>query len=496
MMRYKFFLILLSAAILFSGCKDEQVQQEPPPAETENSTTSGTSGQPGCINCHTDITLDTSHAISCTECHSGNNQVADKQEAHQDLVAHPAAPENMAATCGQCHPDQIERCTDSLHFTLKNETNLTRKHFGAEKDLQSLTQIPTENDDTELALVDDMLRRRCLRCHVYSSGDDYPYITRGKGCAACHLQFSGGKLQGHTFLKAPGDRQCISCHYANHVGADYYGRYEHDFNWEYRTPYTTTEPFLRPYGVELHDLVPDIHQQKGLICIDCHSGNSLKSDAERISCSTCHRWQPDEAKPPLENLDVSEGTLVLTGKSGQKHTIPTMQHPAHDSYGEEVACQVCHGQWAFNDSGTHLLRSESDDFDPMERLTVQSSSWVEYVLEHNLNSDEDEIDPVMADAINGLVRPGIWYKGYTQRRWEDIIVRRDSDGVIKVFRPILDLSLSAVDEDEEILFDNLTGNSDGLLPYTPHTTGPAGLFYLRRFAHLLPETTTPPSTTP
>ncbi len=495
MMRYKYFLILLSAAILLWGCKDEQAQQVSVPAASDDNPSPVTARQPGCINCHTDIVLDQSHTLPCTQCHRGNNLAADKLSAHQDFIAAPAAPENMAETCGTCHPQQVQNCTDSVHFTLKNEVNLTRKHFGAETALQSLTQIPNINEDSELALVDDMLRRRCLRCHVYSSGDDYPYISRGKGCAACHLQFTGGSLQGHTFLQAPGDWQCISCHYANHVGADYYGQYEHDFNWEYRTPYVTTEPFLRPYGVELHDLVPDIHQQKGLICIDCHSGTSLKTGAERLSCSSCHQWQPGDAKPPLANLEVRENTLVLTDKSGSEHTVSPMQHPAHEKYGKEVACQVCHGQWAFNDSSTHLLRSESDDYDPMERLTVQSSSWVEHVLEHNLYSDEDEIDPVMADGISGQVRPGIWYKGYTQRRWEDMIIRRDIDGIIKVFRPILDLHLSAIDEDEEVLFDNLKGNGDGLLPYTPHTTGPAGLFYLRRFSHLLPETT-PASTSP
>ena len=162
-----------------------------------------------------------------------------------------------------------------------------------------------------------------------------------------------------------------------------------------------------------------------------------------------------------------------------------MRHPAHEKYGKEVSCQVCHAQWAFNDSATHLLRSTSDEYDFQERLTVQSSSWVEHVLEHNLYSAEDEIDPTMADGITGQVRPGIWYKGYTQRRWENIIIKRDLDGVIKVFRPILDLHLSAIDEDGEVLSDNLTGTGRGLLPYTPHTTGPAGLFYYNRFLHLV-----------
>ena len=489
MMRYKYFPILLLAILLY-GCNEEQSQHK----VVEVEETAEVVNVPGCKNCHADISLDARHAFACTDCHRGNNEVAEKSKAHGNLIAQPASPEHMTATCGKCHREQVENCGSSLHFTLKNAVNLTRTHFGAKTTLQTLTQIPQSEENSALALVDDMLRRRCLRCHVYSSGDDYPYITRGKGCAACHLQFSGGSLQKHTFIQTPSDVQCISCHYANHVGADYYGQYEHDFNWEYRTPYTTSEPFVRPYGVEVHDLVPDIHQQKGLICIDCHSGNSLKNTTRKITCLTCHGWKPGLPKPAEKNLTITNNALVLSDRSGRLHVVSPLRHPAHEKYAREVACQVCHGQWSFNDGPTYLLRNASDDFDAMERLTVQSSSWVETLLEHNLNSDEEEIDPMMADGITGRARPGVWYLGYGQRRWEDMIIDRDTDGIIKVFRPILDLHLSAVNENDSLLFDNLTGNNSGLLPYTPHTTGPAGLFYLNRFQHLLKDTAPEPAT--
>ena len=133
------------------------------------------------------------------------------------------------------------------------------------------------------------------------------------------------------------------------------------------------------------------------------------------------------------------------------------------------------------------MLSYSDEIDSWERLTVQSSSEVEIFLEHNLYSEEDELEPTMLDSINGQQKPGVWYLGFTQRRWENILIDLDSDGIIKVFRPILDLRISAVDEEGELLFDNLKGKASGLLPYTPHTTGPAGLFYEQRFIHILRE---------
>ncbi len=486
-MHYKYFLIVLALAVLVAGCKDDVPQAA---KETAAPDSPPVVSLPGCKGCHGKLTLDQHHNLACDSCHLGDNTATDKQKAHAGLVAEPASPDNMTKSCGRCHPKQIQGCMGSLHLSLKKAINLTRKHFGATDTIDSLISIPLQEQDPVLALVDDMLRRRCLRCHLYSKGDDYPYITRGTGCAACHLQFSGGKLQSHRFLKSPGDWQCISCHYANHVGADYYGQFEHDYNWEYRTPYTTSEQYIRPYGVEVQDLVADIHQQKGLICIDCHAGQQMqgeqKQNSDKITCLTCHgKPRRSSQLPKIRGLKQDKGKRVFTDHAGHTHPVPMLRHPAHKKYGSQVSCQVCHAQWSFNDAGTYLLRSETDDFDMMERLTVQSSSWVENLLDHNLNTDEDELDPVMPDGITGKMRTGIWYKGFGQRRWENIIVQRDTDGIIKVFRPILNLHLTAVDSEERVLFDNLTGNGDGLLPYTPHTTGPAGLFYRARFHHLL-----------
>jgi hypothetical protein len=93
----------------------------------------------------------------------------------------------------------------------------------------------------------------------------------------------------------------------------------------------------------------------------------------------------------------------------------------------------------------------------------------------------------MSDSLTGRKKAGVWLKGHDLRRWEKMLIRQDRDGVIKVFRPVLDLHLSAVDADGEIIagLDNIAGSNDGLLPCIPHTTGPAGLFYEQRFRHLL-----------
>lgn len=395
----------------------------------------------------------------------------------------------MDRICGRCHQDLVEACAQAPHFTMRNEVNLVRAHFGADSPLADLTEIPVvDTPDTPLQLADDMLRRRCLRCHVYSNGDAYAYTRRGSGCAACHMAYTDGELKSHAMIRTPPDQQCLSCHYANFVGFDYYGRYEHDFRDDFRTPWVTSAPFARPYGVEYHELAPDIHQQRGLACIDCHGGDQLMTNGKSPSCAACHQRPARGATPLPANVRIVENSLILTAAlTNQEHVVPQLKHPAHARYGEQVACQVCHAQWSYNDSPTHLLRVDLDEYDDWDSLTVQSSHEIEQLLDHNLYSLEDELDPAMRDNITGEKRVGLWYKGFGERRWESIVILRDKDDIIKVFRPILNVRLSAIDADENVLFDNISGNGPQWLPYTPHTTGRAGLFFQIRFSGLLDE---------
>jgi len=477
-------IILLITLALLAGTVCTAKENPPVPTSTPSVQKQPLKRKPGCTGCHTEIKADKNHNLACSDCHLGNNAATRKETAHKNMLASPAAPGNMKKICGRCHKEQVTDCAQSLHFTLKNEVNAVRAHFSLTPPLSDLRQIPeTEKQNSKEWLVNDLLRRQCLRCHVYTAGDSYPYVQRGIGCAACHLQFTDGQLKDHVFRR-PTEHQCLSCHYGNHVGSDYSGKFEHDFNWEYRTPYTTRSRYLRPYGVELHNLVPDIHSQKGLTCLDCHNGRQLSGKEKPIQCISCHT--ADITSPLPANVNKEDNDFFLTTiKDGSRHRIPQLVHPAHTRYRGRVACQVCHAQWGFYDRPTHLMLSYLEDADPWERLTIQSSSAAEAFLEHNLNSDDDELSPFMPDAINGKQKPGIWLMGFTQRRWKDIIIKKDNDGIIKVFRPILDLRLSAISEDEDVLFDNLQGKGNSLLPYTPHTTGPAGLFYEQRFIHLL-----------
>lgn len=444
-----------------------------------------------CIDCHQQVTVDSNHQFRCSSCHGGQDDTDEKELAHTELIASPAHPDNMEMSCGTCHEEQVKQLPASLHYTLDNLVGLVRDSFGADDRVSRLIDIPEHEDiETILQLSDDMLRRRCLRCHLFGSGDSYRKTNRATGCGACHLtRDSHGQTEDHVFTKTPDDSRCLSCHYGNYVGADYHGRSEHDFNEEYRTPYFTNMD-TRPYGVEYRELAADIHQQRGMGCVDCHSGDHLMGIGNISidpACIDCHDHESLTARQPTNVEKTEDGFSLNSMVSGRSHLLPLMKDSAHKRYSGKVACQVCHGQWSFNDHATHLLRSDLDEYDEWDRLTVQGSSEIEQFLEHNLDYDNEELPPQMRDQITGEFRDGVWYKGYTMRRWEWPLLGRDSEGIITVVRPILNLSLSWIDEDENVPFDSIRSSAEngGMLPYVPHTTGPAGLFYEQRIRDFL-----------
>ncbi len=479
-------------ALAFPGCRESR----PPEKPAAQKAVPQPVRQPGCLGCHPTIQLDSRHASACTGCHGGNPKGATQEQAHAGLISQPAHPDRMQKACGTCHARQVAETAFSVHFTAQNEVNLVRSAFGAQAPLATLAEIPIpQTISSPLDLADDLLRRRCLRCHVYNSGDVYPETVRGTGCAACHLAYTNGKMNGHAFVKSPADSQCLHCHYGNFVGADYYGRFEHDFNLEYRTPYRTDGSETRPYGVEFHQLAPDIHQQKGMACIDCHTGAELMGGhggagkkEKAATCLSCHGWRTG-LPIPLDNLQVEDDQLILTTRlNGKKLVVPRLVHPAHKQYEKKAHCTVCHSQWSFNDQGTHLLRTENPSHPAWSRLSVQGSREVEAQLDNPTGQASS-----LKDKITGTPIPSLWLKGYELRRWESPLVGVGPDGRLHIFRPILDLHLSMLDANKKVLFDNVgvEPKQHRYLPYTPHTVGKAGAFFSERLKSNLPTETQP-----
>ncbi|NNK94735.1 MAG: hypothetical protein HKP41_10330, partial [Desulfobacterales bacterium] len=148
----------------------------------------------GCAGCH-DVELDQNHQFTCVSCHLGNDEEYTVEIAHKDLITNPAHPANAEKSCGACHTRQLELVKPNNHYALSNHLNKVRRVFGAHGTVTDASAISSSPAPASaLELVDDLLRRRCLRCHVYYQGDDFARVRHGLGCAACHLSFYDGHM--------------------------------------------------------------------------------------------------------------------------------------------------------------------------------------------------------------------------------------------------------------------------------------------------------------
>lgn len=412
--------------LLFSCSKEQEHKAEAPRAKS-------------CRDCH-QVHLDQAHDLGCLRCHGGKEPAAGKAQAHQGLVRAPAAPAYMRKTCGPCHPKETRSLPLSLHYTLASEVNTVRGLFGLPPVASAETLPEPERIKDVEDLVNDLLRRRCLRCHLFFEGDDYAETRHGLGCAACHLPFAGGSLEEHVF-QGPGDRECLHCHYGNRVGWDYYGLAEHDYPFSFRSPLVRGHLPPRPWGVEFHELRPDVHLQAGMSCLACHKKDQLMGKGKGPLCLDCHRL---------------------------KKTLP-FHAPRVLS---KARCSACHARWSFWDEGVYLALLEDPDWEEWSELMVQGSSEVEEALTNFLQGKQTRA--VMRDKFSQRIRKGIWLLSLGKRRFEEVHLGWDREGRLAVLRPLGDLHLTYVDQEGEAIFDDLTPPKGArLLPYAPHTIGTA-----------------------
>lgn len=469
--RFKYLCAVFSVLFFLSGCMPDK---------------NTVALKKGCKSCHK-LNMDMAHDFSCDFCHSGDPQALEMKEAHNNLVKKPAHPDFMEKKCGKCHGDRVSVMAESLHFTLENEIATVWSAFFGEGALPSdfKKRIPDTHPETENAVVLDMLHRRCLRCHVRYGGDDYSAVAHGAGCAACHMSFSQGFLTGHEFLKSPGDAQCLSCHYGNFTGWDFYGRYEIDYPADFTTRLVKGRVPERPYGLGWHNMTPDIHKKAGFRCVSCHKKDVCASTASALTdgptCISCH-----------------------SGK-GFDESIP-----GHDKRAQGlVDCSACHAVWSYNDFGRSLLRQDLPDWGEWLPLARQGSSEVERQVMFNNRIEEESWRPgFMTDKVvtnsdaAGLIKmPGIWFSGFTKRRWSPVVLGETCGGRLRVIRPLLDIAVSYLDGNDEVIFDNLKPagpvdchDNDAVVavvngadrdesskpwlwrPYVPHTTGAADFY--------------------
>ena len=269
---------------------------------------------------------------------------------------------------------------------------------------------------------DHYMIKACFRCHLSDFGENkFDADYRSSGCTACHMVYADDGLSQsadptlpketpphpikHRLTSAIPTDQCTHCHYRGaRIGPSYQGYREsggagynpenrvvlgqpihgHDANY-----YITDEDSTN----KIDETPPDIHFEKGLHCIDCHTLHDVHGDGHlysdtlgqvEIRCEDCHGTIDEESKlvtsagRPLKNLSRdAKGDVWLTGKiDGKKHKVIQVKRSvdpndkAHFkpltalamgrdaktgfSHTDTVQCYTCHSDWMPNCYGCHV----------------------------------------------------------------------------------------------------------------------------------------------
>lgn len=349
-----------------------------------------------------------------------------------------------SSACGGCHGDILDHLRLSLHGTTSGhlsdgfyEMGLSPKkgslysvfpvaaspskpgESGEPSEIRALVQVPPFRDTLsrkELAAhFTDLPRKECMQCHLWSEGravrgrvgfdGDY----RGEGCAACHVAYAidglgssrdakavhgePGHPSRHVMTRAPTTQACTSCHWGDAtIGLNFRGLSQLPPGAPGGPEIPGTTDHLLNRQFYLKDMAidpPDVHHERGLACIDCHTKNDVMGDgklhgameqAVEISCSDCHGTFTHVATlrtqrgTPLSNLRREGDEVILKSKvTGVDHPVVQVVHvidatrPEYNARAAKamtaahgkVECYTCHAGWNANFLGFHFDRNES-----------------------------------------------------------------------------------------------------------------------------------------
>ncbi len=343
-------------------------------------------------------------------------------------------------TCGECHKADVARTLASLHGTTAGHLSDGFYEVGLFEERGSrysifpvppapreggevdrLIPIPSPPRTTSRNRLDlahhfkDLARKECMQCHLYSQGRavrgrvGYDGDYRGEGCAACHVPYSTNGLTEsadtkaprgepghpttHTMSATPNTETCTRCHYGDaSIGLNFRGlsQLPPGAPGGPDIPGTTNVQLNRSFYLnDLEVTPPDIHHERGMHCIDCHTNSDVMGDgklhgqmehAVEISCEACHGTfsEPSnlmtERGAALEHLRrVGDEVFLVSKVDGRSHRVPQVVHVVDETRHEynpraakamterhaNLECYTCHAGWNANFLGFHFTRNES-----------------------------------------------------------------------------------------------------------------------------------------
>ncbi len=467
----------------------------------------------GCIACHPKFQAPMPpavqvHALACTRCHLGDGLATEGGAAHKGLVKNPSALDQANRACGPCHPGWTEKVRLSPMASNMGIIAQTRYLWGAQfsrapefavRPVAPLVGMPDPVVDGKP--VDDFLRRRCLRCHLWSPGAQSKGARRSAGCAACHRPYDaeGKRPQGHGLTKKVPVRQCLTCHSGCGAGAEYAGRTPRDA--------ISSAAFLaeRPGQPALiqdrawRPMRPDLHFTAGLACIDCHPRGELMGDGRLrqaglehvgLRCFSCH-GQPGRSPGrapqtthglPLKNLAWQGSQLVLTGKlDGKARPVPLLaggaQSPVAHQVAEhaQVACHACHAAYNPAAWGLQVLLETRANYFAYAPIAAQGDPQVYKLLSQALRQAGQYLAPPRTqDYLSGSERLGLWLLSPWFRRLEWRGYGVGPQGRTYLLSPRFQYVLTLMDEQGQLTKrTEVPSPGLGVTPWNPHTTAKA-----------------------
>lgn len=399
-----------------------------------------------CFYCHSGMQgFEVSHnpeIIGCTSCHLGNGNSDKKEVAHAGMFLFPGNASNAEKTCGQngCHPQMIARMQNNIMNTMNGVVSVDKWVFGegasptAKTPIQLIGNSPAEKH----------LRNLCASCHLSNEKTELGPITelsRGGGCLACHLNYSSESRVALTeYLKKKSavrnsgvnislhlqvslnvtNQHCFGCHSrSGRISLSYDGWHE-----------TTLKPDevkskvgfrLLDDGRVVQQIQKDIHSERGMLCVDCHTSYEIMGDGTyalhkeeqmKVQCVDCHLInQPKTQKLaefdfeskkivevlnigdrerdylttikngfPLVNAFYENGIAKLIKKSNKELSV--MKSPANTCVEgkahKELSCNACHNSWTPQCVGCHTEYDESSSMYDLLANNEADGEWLEF----------------------------------------------------------------------------------------------------------------------
>ncbi len=502
-------------------------------AKTVSYEKAGNPADTGCLKCHNGIeaigSTPVMSKLTCVQCHRGNATGRTAEAAHKDMYANPSDFRVIDKTCGPCHQKEVSNSKKSLHATMAGMISGTRYDWAAQSTrnplyatyavedldgivpkengaLRSLLQIPVYDPSRPLSRknspADDYLRDQCLRCHLWSSGHERDGDYRASGCAACHVVYSdAGTYEGNdkAIPKDQKDRprfhritskipvyQCLHCHNrGGRTGVSYIGTMESD---GYGSPWSTKpgkKGGKKLHGKYYNHLTADIHYQKGMLCIDCHTKQDLHGDGNiyskreqgvEIECEDCHGTADATSTltsswgNPLKNIRKKGKKIVLVSRmDGKERVVPQTKHAVAKgsaqaqtamgiaSHMKNMECYACHAKWAPQCYGCHVQQD----------LAQTSRDWI---------TTTTPADPTKSGTKeNRGTTTFQWKETRSYLRWESPVLGINAEGKVSPFIPGCQAIFTQIGAEGKAIYHNKVFTTyDGLSgiatnPIQPHT---------------------------